>query len=234
MPLVHSLRNWEGVLRFLKRNDCPSSTVVVMEKVGHQPTDGGKSSFSFGRSVGMIEGVLSALGYPEPVRVSAQSWQNWYRRKGFDIPTEKVAYTARKESLRKIAKQVQPSLRTWNGSLMYQRAVCDAILLLDYELLRDRVVDRVIQGRRCLGTGHLIADYSELDALVTTLYKENPRQKITLDMAGVSCPSVSELRRLITIWISLYDSISSFRNKFRITGLDTQTEKSLSFRVGLG
>lgn len=48
--------------------------VAFVEKVGAMPGQGVSSMFQFGRSVGMIEGVLAALEIPTNY-VTPQSWQ---------------------------------------------------------------------------------------------------------------------------------------------------------------
>ena len=49
-------------------------TVAVMEKTGAMPGQGVSSMYQFGRSVGMIEGILAALQIPVTY-VSPQVWQ---------------------------------------------------------------------------------------------------------------------------------------------------------------
>ncbi|CAB4130981.1 hypothetical protein UFOVP120_49 [uncultured Caudovirales phage] len=47
---------------------------VVIERVGAMPGQGVTSVFSFGRSMGLIEGVLAAYEYPVNI-VTPQAWQ---------------------------------------------------------------------------------------------------------------------------------------------------------------
>jgi crossover junction endodeoxyribonuclease RuvC len=56
--------------------DIPVSKVqaVVLERVGAMPGQGVTSVFSFGRSVGIVEGVLAALGLSITI-VQPQAWQ---------------------------------------------------------------------------------------------------------------------------------------------------------------
>lgn len=49
-------------------------TEAVVEKVGAMPGQGVSSMFQFGRGVGMIEGVLAALGIPVTY-TAPQTWQ---------------------------------------------------------------------------------------------------------------------------------------------------------------
>ena len=67
-----------------KRQVCPAGLALLMqqlsphkaivEKVGAMPGQGVSSMFSFGRSVGIIEGVLAAKQIPVTF-VTPQSWQ---------------------------------------------------------------------------------------------------------------------------------------------------------------
>jgi len=57
-------------------SDIPVEKVrgVVLERVGAMPGQGVSSVFSFGRSVGIVEGVLAALGLSVTI-VQPQAWQ---------------------------------------------------------------------------------------------------------------------------------------------------------------
>ena len=79
MPTVTVERN-----KAQKRQVCPAGLSLLMqqldphkaicEKVGARPGQGVSSMFSFGRSVGIIEGVLAARQIPVTF-VTPQSWQ---------------------------------------------------------------------------------------------------------------------------------------------------------------
>ena len=79
MPTVTVERN-----KAQKRQVCPAGLSLLMqqlsphkaicEKVGARPGQGVSSMFSFGRSVGIIEGVLAAKQIPVTF-VTPQSWQ---------------------------------------------------------------------------------------------------------------------------------------------------------------
>ena len=79
MPTVSVERN-----KAQKRQVCPAGLSLLMqqlsphratvEKVGAMPGQGVSSMFSFGRSVGIIEGVLAARQIPVTF-VTPQSWQ---------------------------------------------------------------------------------------------------------------------------------------------------------------
>lgn len=75
MPVVlisESKRCVDGkaLAALLHGRDC----VVAIESVGAMPGQGVTSMFSFGRSLGAIEGVVDALGYPR-VSVKPKVWQ---------------------------------------------------------------------------------------------------------------------------------------------------------------
>lgn len=57
--------------------------IVVVEKVGARPGQGVTSMFSFGKSAGYIEGVLSALGVPYQL-VSPATWKREFSLIGKD------------------------------------------------------------------------------------------------------------------------------------------------------
>lgn len=50
--------------------------LVVVELVGARPGQGVTSMFTFGRALGVVEGIVQALGYPLE-RVTPQVWQRW-------------------------------------------------------------------------------------------------------------------------------------------------------------
>jgi len=64
----------------LSGDDRPT---VVLERVAARPGQGVSSMFSFGRSVGVIEGVVGALGWPI-VRVTPATWKKRAKLQGKD------------------------------------------------------------------------------------------------------------------------------------------------------
>lgn len=52
--------------------------MVWLEKVGARPGEAAGASFSFGRSVGVIEGVIAAMAYPLS-HVAPADWQRYTR-----------------------------------------------------------------------------------------------------------------------------------------------------------
>lgn len=65
-----------GLLRGLRAVDA-----AYIEQVGAMPGQGVSSMFAFGRAVGVVEGVLGALGVPL-TRVPPQTWQRAMRVRG--------------------------------------------------------------------------------------------------------------------------------------------------------
>ena len=63
------------------RGYAPHIERAFIEKVGAMPGQGVTSMFSFGRSVGTVEGVLAALSVPT-YYVAPQVWQAFCRIKG--------------------------------------------------------------------------------------------------------------------------------------------------------
>lgn len=76
--------------------NLPGLTAIV-ENVASMPNDGGKQAFSFGKSCGIIEGVLGALQIP----ITFVTPQVWKRRA--NIPPK-----AQKDFSRTIAQQLYP------------------------------------------------------------------------------------------------------------------------------
>ena len=66
----------QGLADIFGPSDIPVEKVrgVVLERVGAMPGQGVSSVFSFGRSVGIVEGVLAALGLSVTI-VQPQAWQ---------------------------------------------------------------------------------------------------------------------------------------------------------------
>lgn len=77
MPVVGGLVSAHGILEAL--SSCavsvhPDSTNVVIEDVHSMPKQGVASSFGFGRSKGVVEGVFAGLGMPITY-VSPAKWK---------------------------------------------------------------------------------------------------------------------------------------------------------------
>jgi len=66
----------QGLANIFDLTDGPAWNIreVVLERVGAMPGQGVSSVFSFGRSVGVIEGVLAARGLSVSI-VTPQAWQ---------------------------------------------------------------------------------------------------------------------------------------------------------------
>lgn len=80
MPTVEVLRNGKkkrevsAAMVAATLRDIPAINMAVLERVNAMPGQGVTSVFSFGRSAGVIEGVLGALNIPSAI-VSPQKWQ---------------------------------------------------------------------------------------------------------------------------------------------------------------
>jgi crossover junction endodeoxyribonuclease RuvC len=73
MPVVGGLVSAHGIVE-LEGWDENSFGMVVIEDVHSMPKQGVASSFGFGRSKGVVEGVFAALGMPIAY-VSPQKWK---------------------------------------------------------------------------------------------------------------------------------------------------------------
>lgn len=98
---------------------------VVMEKVGAMPGQGVTSMFAFGRSVGVVEGVLAAFCFPVTV-VSPKLWQSACQvRDGKDGSRARAmelfpAY-ADYFKLKKHDGRADACLMAWYGAIMLER-----------------------------------------------------------------------------------------------------------------
>lgn len=94
---------------------------VFLERVGAMPGQGLSSTFGFGHSAGVVEGVVAALGIPYTL-VTPQSWK---KRAGL-LKTEKDTARAR-------CVQLYPSIKELHLKAKGQ-AIADAILIARYGL----------------------------------------------------------------------------------------------------
>lgn len=98
---------------------------VVMEKVGAMPGQGVTSMFAFGRSVGVVEGVLAAFCFPVTY-VSPRLWQSACQvRDGKDGSRARAmelfpAY-ADYFKLKKHDGRADAALMAWYGAIMLDR-----------------------------------------------------------------------------------------------------------------
>lgn len=80
MPTLEVTRNSKNKreisasLLFDILRDHKSAELAILERVGAMPGQGVSSTFQFGRSVGIVEGVLASLGLPVKI-VSPKVWQ---------------------------------------------------------------------------------------------------------------------------------------------------------------
>lgn len=93
--------------------------VAVVERVGAMPKQGVSSTFKFGKSVGIIEGMLAGAGIPV-VYVTPQVWKKFFR-----LGTDK-------EKSRALAIQRHPKVEGLHLKKHHGRA--EALLMLDWYL----------------------------------------------------------------------------------------------------
>lgn len=76
---------------------------IFIENVHSMPTDGHKGAFTFGKGLGHIEGVLVAMGLPEPLKVNPKQWMDL-----FDLRKEKdeKKYDYKKRIKERILKDI--------------------------------------------------------------------------------------------------------------------------------
>lgn len=112
--LVEALRGWNTVY---------AGSVVYAESVHSSPQMGVSSAFKFGRNVGVIEGVLTALG----LRIEYVSPQRWQKEMGCLTKGRTLAGGDReKKNANKAAAQ-----RLFPG-VKVTHAIADALLIAEY------------------------------------------------------------------------------------------------------
>ena len=102
-------------------------TKAVIECVRSSPQMGVVSAFTFGRGYGFLLGCLTGRCSLQEVR--PQVWQ-----KALGIPPRKKSEAQKhfKNRLRAEAQRMFPNLSLWGRTLTEQRAVCDALLIVEY------------------------------------------------------------------------------------------------------
>lgn len=98
-----------------------SDVTVVVETVHAMPNQGVTSSFNFGRTFGLIEGVVTALGYTLAY-VTPQGWKaNYPSLKGLEKAEQKT-------EARRLASSLFPSIAE-NFTLVKNDGVAEALLI---------------------------------------------------------------------------------------------------------
>lgn len=102
-------------------------TYVIIEDVHSMPTDGVKSAFSFGKHIGIFDGIFAALGI-QPIRVSPGTWQKYFK-----IQREKgeAKYTYKKRLLQ-MALSLLGRYGNSSKSTEINLATADAFLIALY------------------------------------------------------------------------------------------------------
>lgn len=104
------------------RSLADSDLCVMTEQVGSRPGQGVRSMFTFGRNMGHIEGILTALQIPYDM-VTPQVWQ---RRLGIQPKAKEETKEQHKKKVRQFAQQ-----RRW-PKYNVTADIADALLIADY------------------------------------------------------------------------------------------------------
>lgn len=102
-------------------------TAISIENVHSMPTDGVHSAFVFGQGLGWLEGVMSAMGLPEALKVNSSVWMGSFNLKR-NKESEEPKYDFKKRIKQK-ALDVCPA-RIWLDKITLK--TCDAYLIALY------------------------------------------------------------------------------------------------------
>lgn len=111
----------------LKSKPTPHATI---EHVSSMPGEGHKGAFTFGRGVGQLEMAFAAARIPLEV-VTPRKWQGHFSIQGRQKGEAKKFL---KERCRAKSQSLYPYLDVWKGTLGFQRAICDALLIATYTM----------------------------------------------------------------------------------------------------
>jgi len=111
--------DYEEFRKILKMFSIDSADIIVFEKVHSMPGNSPSTSFTFGRIVGALEGVLTGATDTEITYVTPQAWKKYFNLTG----KEKVA--AAMDCRDRYPGQAEPFLKTKDGR-------ADAALLAEY------------------------------------------------------------------------------------------------------
>lgn len=117
LPVVDGQINASALADMVGRMDV---LTAIVERVGAMPKQGVASTFKFGKSVGIIEGVLAAEGVAIHY-VAPQTWKKHFKLAGAD-----------KEKSRALAVQRHPHVAGLHLKKHHGRA--EALLMLDWYL----------------------------------------------------------------------------------------------------
>lgn len=103
---------------------------ACLEQVNSMPGEGHAGAFTFGTGYGMLQMGLTATGIPYEF-VTPRTWQ---KALGIKAKAKAESKPQFKERLRAKAQQLFPAFPLWGakGTLVKQRAVCDAMLIAEY------------------------------------------------------------------------------------------------------
>jgi len=97
---------------------------IFIENVHSMPTDGHMGAFTFGKGLGHLEGVIAAMGLPEPLKVNPKEWMDVYDLKK-DKEEKKYDY---KKRIKEYVLTIVPKNRAKEITLK----TCDAYLIAEY------------------------------------------------------------------------------------------------------
>lgn len=111
-------------------NEAGANIVACVEKVGATPQMGVTSAFSFGRSAGFIEGVLSALKIPYQ-KISPQMWKKEF---SLIVSGAKLGDTEKKAKSIETCKRLFPNvtLKKSERCTTDSDGMAEALLMAEY------------------------------------------------------------------------------------------------------
>ena len=101
-----------------------TETRIFIENVHSMPTDGVRAAFTFGQGLGRLEGVMAALGLPEPLKVNPKQWMDYSSMKR---NTDEKKYDFKKR-IKELAVTLVP--KDWKDKITLK--TCDAYMIAMY------------------------------------------------------------------------------------------------------
>lgn len=112
---------------FNEMNSKAQVSHALIEWVHSRPQQSAQSGFTFGRGYGGLRMAMIAIEIPFE-EVTPKKWQDEFSLKS--KPKEpKLKF---KDRIRQKAQQLFPKLPVWKSTLGDQRAICDALLIAEY------------------------------------------------------------------------------------------------------
>lgn len=104
-------------------------TYVIIEDVHSMPTDGVASAFTFGRHIGVFDGIFAGMGI-QPYRVRPSVWQQYFGLTR-DKESKETKYTYKKRIL-DVAHRIAGKGRNKEESKSLNLFTADAFLIAKY------------------------------------------------------------------------------------------------------